>query len=158
MDANAVLGPPAKEDADENSAVREAEEFPCRALGEERVEAKRALEEAKDVGISERSLKRAKEKLGVVSEREGVKGQRGVGKWYCRLPREEDLQCQPPHTENVGALNQVGALNPIAQDPHETGGSLGQTQMEFRHTANETIKDAKEIKGATLTLRGRWPS
>jgi hypothetical protein len=104
LDANAVLAPPARGDTDEKFALRDAEHFLLTVLGEGWAESRQVLKEAKDSGISERTLRRAKEDLGVVSKREGIEGKRGGGRWYWRLPETEDLECRPPRCQSLALL------------------------------------------------------
>lgn len=61
----------------------EAEQWLRQALQDGRVSSAKLAAEAKREGISERTLKRAKKGLGVVSEKDG-------SAWYCRLPDETD--------------------------------------------------------------------
>jgi hypothetical protein len=154
LDANAVLGPPARDDIDEKSAIRDAEHFLLTVLGEGWVESKQVFKEAKDTGISERTLKRAKENLGVVSERAGIEGKRGGGKWYWRLPQEGGLECQPLPVKKLGTLNQPGTLNQNEHDVDKHSHQYDQEQLEFRHPMNEQIKDAKRIKSANPHTQG----
>ncbi len=98
LDANSLLSAPV--DQEEKSALSEAEDFLLDILQDGSVTAKDAEKEAKEAGIEPRTLKRAKQKLKVASEREGTSGQRGGGRWVWRLP------------ESVkGAKEKTGPLN-----------------------------------------------
>jgi hypothetical protein len=154
LDANAVLAPPAKDDPDEKSGLREAEHFLLTVLSEGWVECRQVLKEARDSGISERTLKRAKEDIGVVSQREGIEGKRGGGRWYWRLPEEDDLECQTPSVKTFGTLNRVGTLNQNGHKFNEISEQSGQKQIEFRNPMNEKIKDATGIKSANPHTEG----
>jgi len=50
------------------------------------VTAAEVRQEADSAGIAKRTLDRARQSLGVVSEREGEAGKRGGGQWFWRLP------------------------------------------------------------------------
>ena len=50
------------------------------------VESKDVLKETKEAGFKERTLDRAKTRVGVVAIRKGKGGQRGGGIWYWSLP------------------------------------------------------------------------
>ena len=52
--------------------------------------AKDLFKEAVEQGISTATLKRGKEKLGVIANRRGEVGVRGGGKWYWKLPEKAD--------------------------------------------------------------------
>ena len=82
LDACALLSAPT--DPEERSALEEAKDFIQDILDDGPVAAKDAESEGRQAGIEPRTLKRAKQKLGVVSERQGGIGERGS--WYWRLP------------------------------------------------------------------------
>jgi hypothetical protein len=84
LDASALLSAPT--DHEERSALSEAQEFLREILAAGGVLAREAQDEARNAGISERTLKRARSSLGVVAERKGEPGQQGGGRWYWRLP------------------------------------------------------------------------
>ncbi|TSC72746.1 MAG: hypothetical protein G01um101438_463 [Parcubacteria group bacterium Gr01-1014_38] len=78
----ALLQPDASED--ERAELDEAKEFLLEQLSGEPVEADETKKKARSVGLSERTLRRAKKVLGVVSVREGF-GQ--DGRWVWSLPK-----------------------------------------------------------------------
>jgi hypothetical protein len=82
LDAEALLSAPT--DHEERSALSEAQEFLRGILADGAQPSKDVENEGRDAGIEPRTLKRAKQKLGVISERQGGIGERG--KWYWRLP------------------------------------------------------------------------
>src|SRR5215211_3214461 len=82
LDACALLSAPT--DPEERSALEEAKDFIQDILDDGPVAAKDAESEGRQAGIEPRTLKRAKQKLGVVSERQGGIGERGS--WHWRLP------------------------------------------------------------------------
>jgi putative DNA primase/helicase len=94
-------------DAAAGTALSEAENFLRVELADGRVPSKELGARARDAGISDRTLKRAKQALGIKATREGA-----TGAWYCVLPSdfEEIGQAgQDPPTSDLGPL---GPLDP----------------------------------------------
>jgi hypothetical protein len=89
------------EDEEEKSALSEAKEFLYSALKAHRVSAKVMERDAREAGISPRTLKRAKQALGVRSEKESD------GSWTWSLP---DKEGQGGHASTVGTLGPLGTL------------------------------------------------
>jgi hypothetical protein len=83
LDASALLSAPT--DHEEKSALSEAQEFLREVLSDGPQAASAVKREADSAGIAKRTLDRARQSLGVVSEREGEHGKRGGGKWFWRL-------------------------------------------------------------------------
>ena len=103
-----LLAPTA--DEEERSALDEATEFLRAELAAGPRPAKAMKREAKDAGIKTETLKRAKKRLGVKSEREG--GVAAQGAWVWRLPER--------------SLSGASELNPLAiheLDPLRKNGS-----------------------------------
>jgi hypothetical protein len=105
----------------EHADIRsEAVEFLNDVLCEGPVPASQVKEEAEDASISERTLKRAKKLVGVITYRENEAGERrGAGRWMWKLPvveLEEEVQGghvsvqggQGVPKENGGPLEHVG--------------------------------------------------
>lgn len=84
LDASALLSAPV--DSEERSAMSEAQEFLREMLADGPLPSKDVENEGREASIEPRTLKRAKQKLAVVSERRGETGQQGGGRWYWRLP------------------------------------------------------------------------
>jgi hypothetical protein len=82
LDASALLAAPT--DHEERSALSEAQEFLREVLADGPLPSKDVENEGRDASIEPRTLKRAKQKLGIISERQGGIGERG--RWYWRLP------------------------------------------------------------------------
>jgi hypothetical protein len=80
----------------EKSELEAAKEFLREELKDGPMWAKRVYSDARDVGISERPLRRAKDALRVKSEKVGTEG------WSWSLPSEDS------HGGNVGHLGHVG--------------------------------------------------
>jgi hypothetical protein len=57
----------------------------------DRVEASIIDKQAKKAGIAKRTLMRARDRLGVVSKREGFGAE---GKFFLSLPRSRPIECQ----------------------------------------------------------------
>ena len=94
-------------DAAASTALSEAENFLRVELAGGRVSSKELGARARDAGISDRTLKRAKQALGIKATREGA-----TGAWYCILPSDfEDIgqEGQESPTPDHGPL---GPLNP----------------------------------------------
>jgi hypothetical protein len=73
-------------DPEERSALDEAVAFLEEELGERTMDAKTVKRAARDLGISERTLDRAKQRAGVISERVGGVGSEGRWTWRLRAP------------------------------------------------------------------------
>lgn len=76
---------------EEPSALEEAKEFLYSMLESEAQPVEKLVEEAKKIGISERTLRRAKDQLRVKAFRNGEPGRRGGGNWFWKLPSEEEI-------------------------------------------------------------------
>jgi putative DNA primase/helicase len=107
LTAAALLAAPTG-DPEPASAVGEAEEFLAETLRESPSSIHQLLRHAREIGISEKTLRRAKERLGVVAKKTGMRGG-----WEWSLP--EDGQETPkmvtpaewPSSASVGHLRQV---------------------------------------------------
>ncbi len=84
LDASALLSAPT--DHEERSALSEAQELLREVLSDGPQPASNVRREADSAGVAKRTLDRARQSLGVLSEREGEAGKRGGGKWTWRLP------------------------------------------------------------------------
>lgn len=82
IDADEALAPDGSTAPERN----EAQEFLIEILKDGPVLSKEVIKEANELNITERTLKRAKNKLGISSERIGKKGEQGGGKWYYKWP------------------------------------------------------------------------
>ncbi len=76
----------ADEDEGERSVLSDGVEVLRIILKDGRVAAKQAQSEAREAGVSEGTLKRAKAVLRVESSRQGEEGQQGGGTWFWALP------------------------------------------------------------------------
>jgi hypothetical protein len=72
---------------DERSAIDDAEDFLRQLLKEGVVSRRQIMQEAEEAGISERTLKRAKSRLGVEANRVSD-GNEGKGHWEWSLPAQ----------------------------------------------------------------------
>jgi hypothetical protein len=72
----------------------DAKHFLLRALANGRMSPKDLQTEAKDAGVSWASIRRVKDALGVIVERETVEGRGAVGDWYWSLPEGEPAGSQ----------------------------------------------------------------
>jgi hypothetical protein len=103
VDMSQIMAPLDREDS---SAKDDAKRFLEEVLADGEMAFNDVMKEARECGISERTLRRAAGELGVHMARIGEPGKRGGGKWWWRLsPREKDLDGQTP-CGTVGHLNQ----------------------------------------------------
>ena len=84
----------ARRPEERNGVLHDAEEFLAELLSAGPVAAKTIRAEARAAGISSRTLTRAKDSLGVQSEKLGM----GHG-WVWRLPRDQE-ECQESPVQN----------------------------------------------------------
>jgi hypothetical protein len=148
-------------------SLEEASEWLRSQLVEGALPAKSLLKYAKSEGISERSLRRAKQKLNVQSRREN-RNNKGNGEWLWFLESNPDT---PTSKENVGNLANVAnlAVNTDAPATLPSGnlaklGNLANTVSTTlpnnarlpskNHTGSlagvPTLHDENEFEGATL--------
>ena len=88
-------------DEEEKSALTEAKEFLASELARSPVSAKSIKKSAREADISERTLRRAKQILGVMSEKESD------GSWTWSLP---DREVEGGHVPTVGNLGPLGNI------------------------------------------------
>jgi len=96
-------------DDDERSERQQAEDFLKEILANGRMPAKQVRHEANQAGVAERTLKRAKASLGVVSVHEGGQFKGGDQVWYWVLPEGGQPSQEGPeegHTVEIGPLEQ----------------------------------------------------
>lgn len=111
-------------DSGERTALSEAEAFLRAELADGRVPSRELMKRAREAGISERTLKRARRSMGVQRDKDGA-----TGAWYCSLPPdfapivEEDLGCP------TGILGTLGHLRSNQKEEGQ-GGQLGQGDQE----------------------------
>lgn len=101
----------AVEDTGEGKSARdEAADFLRDELRDGPVEAAQVWRDAREVGLSEITVKRAKAMLGIITRRQGETGKRGGGKFTWELPDgdlevQKDLGYQGYHIEKKDTLN-----------------------------------------------------
>jgi putative DNA primase/helicase len=93
-------------DSSEGSALREAENFLRVELASGRVASKELTARARNAGISDRTLKRAKQALGVRAVRDGA-----TGAWYSELPA--DFEEIGQEGQQAGPTPYLGPLGPL---------------------------------------------
>jgi putative DNA primase/helicase len=93
-------------DDEEKSALAEAKEFLISELARTPVSARAIKKNAREAEISERTLRRAKQVLGVRSEKESD------GSWTWGLPDKESDEGQAATVGNVGPLGNVANSEP----------------------------------------------
>jgi hypothetical protein len=111
VDVNAVLSPQRPEDAE---VRRDTEGFLEKILESGPVLQKDVERAAKAEGIAERTLYRAKKKLGVESDKAGLRGG-----WYWHLPDKATTSSEPPKTAtSEPAKAATHAELAIFEEPH----------------------------------------
>jgi len=176
LSAEALLSAPT--DHEERSTLSEAQEFLRVVLADGLESASEIRREADSAGIAKRTLDRARQSLGVVSERRGEPGKRGGGAWYWSLPgikvaklRVGNLNggVDRTHSENAAYISQnehaglrmpseggikdatdVGNLNRPLSDGVEPGSSAMLTDLVLE-AAGEQMRRAKS--GPALALK-----
>jgi hypothetical protein len=103
------------EDTDSKSARDEAANFIREELKDGPVEAAQVWRDAREAGLSEITVKRAKAMLGVITQRHGQVGRRGAGKFTWELPDhlggQNDSEYHQAHIEKDDTLNQISFEN-----------------------------------------------
>ena len=148
-----------------SGALGEAEGFLREVLVEGPVPAKRVQTEARASGISQATLRRAKKRLGVKVQREGVAGKRGGGEWEWALG---DLDAQSDSLSilksSVSEADSEGVadehLNPTcslcgsaAVDGYTTAGDARCFEHYVRPTDGMLVRDAVEEQGLSIAAR-----
>ena len=101
----------------------EAEGFLRLLLADGAVTSRQVATEARDAGIAQRTLERAKDSLEVVIYRDGEAGRRGGGHWYWRLPDlDRHLDAAPDDAPDLTVGD--GDLNQSRYEPEGAGGDL----------------------------------
>lgn len=93
----------AADDGSGSTKVEEATAFLQAVLAAGPMPAEQVWGDAHDAGLKDRTVNRAKAKMGVVTHRQGSTGKRGAGGFMWHLPG--DLHCQDCHIENSGNVN-----------------------------------------------------
>lgn len=88
----------------EHSLLNNAVNFLRNELAAGPVPGKEVYSSAESIGISKRTLERAKAQISVITRRMGEKGKRGAGNWTWDLPA--DLHRQHRQLRKCGDLNQ----------------------------------------------------
>lgn len=96
-------------DTEHTSALSEAMEFLRTELSGGPVPASQIFKDGRGLELSEKTIKRAKRNLGIITEREGELGKRGGGRFVWRMPW--DLEGQEGHFRNFDPLNNANHEN-----------------------------------------------
>jgi putative DNA primase/helicase len=127
-------------DGESTGALSEATDFLRQVLADGPVPAKQVAAEAREAGINERTLRRAKDTLGVHVERAYVEGRRGVAGWNWLLPDLDD------HTRESEHLN-----TNVSPPPHNGHADIGDHDIDDHadtSTKSTTIEsEARQAKG-----------
>ncbi|MFC1917227.1 AAA family ATPase [Chloroflexota bacterium] len=97
----------------DKTAFDEAVEFLLEELKCGSVEASQVWKDAKELNLAEKTVKRAKKKLGIITYREGETGKKGGGKFSWKLPEtvSDDLGGQTSIYKEFGPLNSFSLKN-----------------------------------------------
>jgi len=106
----------AEDSSDSRSAKDEAADFLKDELADGPVEAAQVWRDAKEAGLSEITVKRAKAMLGIITRRQGETGKRGGGKFTWEMPEshsegQSDLEYQGYHIKENDTLNNPSLKN-----------------------------------------------
>jgi len=103
------------EETDGKSALDDAIDFLKDELAEGAVEATQIEKDTAAAGINPRTLRRARESMGVKVKRQGESGRKGGGRWLWELHEplatQDYLVDQDDHIEESGQLNQISLEN-----------------------------------------------
>jgi hypothetical protein len=141
------------EDEEEKSALTEAKEFLTSELARTPVSAKAIKKSAREADISERTLRRAKQVLGIRSEKESD------GSWTWSLPDKEAEGGQGTSDGNVGPLGKDANREPdnsayLREEGQGAKMAKGATSGGA-YTVCETAWDATCATQSTRTGSGR---
>ena len=115
----------AAEDSGEGKSARdEAADFLRDELADGQVEAAQVWRHAREAGLAEATLKRAKAMLGIITKRQGETGKKGGGKFTWELPEsnlevQEDLEYQNTVQEN-DTLNNTSLTSDLLSKADDT--------------------------------------
>jgi len=182
LDASALLSAPT--DHEERSALSEAQELLREVLSDGPQPASDVRREADSAGVAKRTLDRARQSLGVLSEREGEAGKRGGGKWTWRLPgikvanpegwrtkshtdrtdgekssylsQNGQSGLRMPSDEGVKSAKEVGALNqPLSMSLHP-GESATLAELKARLSAADVRAEIIRAKSGPALALGSY--
>ena len=119
------------------------------------VPASQVKQEAKDAGISERTLARAKKVVGVITYRQGESGERGKGRWLWKLPVvelvEDDKGCHDSIKDAKASSNKDGGILNHRRGVEGIESRINKPHSLRMPTAEDKpIKDANTIKDARV--------
>jgi putative DNA primase/helicase len=121
-----------EEDADELCARDDAKAFLLQVLEEGPVAASQIFREARDAGHSERTVKRAKKDLGIVSVKAGMSA-----KWRWELPTKGATMSKGAHIESVAPW-------PSSLTPSNEGGQISRRGPQGQVRETGTLQDGQE--------------
>lgn len=92
-------------DSEERSALQEAKDFLTELLFDSPMAAKKVFAQAKEAGIADRTVRRAKDALGIKPTK-----MRFDGGWEWALPTKVANECEDVHSESVDTFGDLGHL------------------------------------------------
>ncbi len=121
--AKTLLAEPVEVD-DDDGALGEARDFLRALLAAGAVDARTVQREAREAGIAEHTLRRAKPSAGVVTTRVGGLGSYGRWEWTIPSSKRTDELNMSNKVPNMSASQNVGILSTLANVGHVKQGSL----------------------------------
>ena len=133
--------------SEEGSAREEAKTFLEELLGPGDVPAKQVLAEARECGISEKTLRRAAKDMSVDIGRTGEHGKKGGGSWVWRLSDRQDS------AQEAGLDGQDA---PHVKSGHlDNSGHLNAPSSPIKMATTKDLTDTNPIKMATQNTWGK---
>lgn len=148
LTAEALLATPKTDE--ERSALEEATDFLLAVLADGPRQAKEIFAEAKRLGIAEKTLNRAKAKLGIQARKDGELNKKGERTWRWHLPEEKEGQ-DDPRVHNIldGHLDHL----PESVEPQGLEGQIEDGHMAIFKSDLQSL-ERQGFEGR----RSRWPS
>lgn len=125
----------------ESSAQSEAESFLHTALAEGPRPSKEVRKDAREAGISDATLRRAKNAIGVTAQPKGQSGKRGADFWEWSLP-ENDSVAQGSFSEQVNQNRDNEVPQTTAKSSVNNSSSVAQDLVV--QDSNEQLNEAEE--------------
>jgi hypothetical protein len=137
LTADVMLSYKQSESLEERGAKAEAKTFLEGILADGPIGSQAVIDAARQAGISEKTLQRAKKAIGVVSKKDST----FVGGWFWKLPDNEDGQSkmanEDGHTNGNGHLRVTDANKPISSNNLSEDGQSGNSDHLGGHVANK---------------------
>ncbi|MDI6871232.1 MAG: AAA family ATPase [Bacillota bacterium] len=149
--AEALLVSPRSEE--EKTAIEEAGDFLREALADGPRPTREIFAEARKLGVTEKTLYRAKARLGVEARKDGDLNKKGQRAWrwhLCEEPDEQDSQGPPEEGRTLSVLG-LTTLTTLPQSQSQNG--FQGTEQDGHMTIFPNAPQTSSQSG----LEGRWP-